>query len=280
MDYSELHEDKKRGTFDFPIELYYVDKNDPRYQMPLHWHLEYELITVLSGSFTLSLDGRITELAAGDSAWIGDGVVHGGTPRDCIYECVVFDLGTLLNDTPLCSKSASEFLSSEDGFSGALRKGSDEARLADGIFQAMETEQKGYEWITVGLLWQLLGRLIRNSGSSPTISRNQMLRIKNVLTYIRNNYKESVTLNELAEVAGMSPKYFCRAFSGFTGKTPIEYLNYYRIERAGEKLNLTGDSITEIAFSCGFNDMSYFSKTFKKYKGVSPSAYRVTPFNR
>ena len=275
MDYSELHEDKKRGTFDFPIELYYVDKNNPRYQMPLHWHLEYELILVLSGSFTLSLDGRIIELREGDSAWIGDGVVHGGTPHDCVYECVVFDLGTLLHDTPLCSKSAAEFLSSENGFSGALKKGSEEAELADKIFQAMETEQKGYEWITVGLLWQLLGRLIKNSsGESAQISRNQIIRLKNVLTYIRNSYKEPITLTELAQVAGMSPKYFCRAFSGFTGKTPIEYLNYYRIECAGEKLTLTSDSITDIAFSCGFNDMSYFSKTFKKYKGVSPSAYR------
>ena len=50
MNYSELHEDKKRGTFDFPIELYYVEPGAPRYQMPLHWHLEYELILVLQGS--------------------------------------------------------------------------------------------------------------------------------------------------------------------------------------------------------------------------------------
>ena len=58
MDYSSLHEDKKRGKFDFPIELYYVDSSAPRYQMPLHWHLEYELILVLKGNFHLSIDGK------------------------------------------------------------------------------------------------------------------------------------------------------------------------------------------------------------------------------
>ena len=122
MNYSELHEDRRRGTFDFPIELYFVDKNSPRYQMPLHWHLEYELILVLEGSFSLTLDGKTAVLQAGDSAWIGDGVIHGGAPENCVYECVVFDLVTLLIDTPLCSASASEFLASENGFSGSEKK--------------------------------------------------------------------------------------------------------------------------------------------------------------
>lgn len=276
MNYSELHEDKKRGTFDFPIELYYVDENAPRYQMPLHWHLEYELILVLEGSFTLSLDGHSFEMQAGDSAWIADGVIHGGIPHHCVYECVVFDLGTLLHDTPVCAKSAAEFLSSENGFSGLLSRGSAEAALADRIFESMETEQKGYEWTTVGLLWQLMGCLLRTERENriPVQNRQQITRLKNVLTYIRNNYQEPITLDELAAVAGMSSRYFCRAFSAMTGKTPIAYLNYYRVECAGEKLTLTKQSVTEIAFSCGFNDMSYFSRIFKRYKGVTPSLYR------
>lgn len=281
MNYSSLYENKKRGAFDFPIELYYVDENSPRYQMPLHWHLEYELITVLKGEFELSLDGKKTKLKSGDCAWIGDGVVHGGVPSDCIYECVVFDLGTLLHDTPVCCESAAKFLRDENGYTCVFKKGTACAELADRIFETMEKEQVGYEWITVGLMWQLMGTLLfekREKISRISESRAQINRLKNVLTYIRDHYDSAVTLEELAQLAGMSPRYFCRAFSAVTGKTPIAYLNYYRIEIAGEKLLMTKNTVTDIALSCGFNDASYFSKMFQKQKGVSPVKYRKGEF--
>ena len=121
MNYGSLYENKKRGTFDFPIELYRVDSASPRYQMPFHWHLEYELILVKSGIFELSLDGSVFAMNSGDCAWIGTGVLHGGTPEECIYECVVFD-------------------------------------LASRLLSAMRQEQKGYEWTTLGLMWQLMGK--------------------------------------------------------------------------------------------------------------------------
>ena len=62
-----------------------------------------------------------------------------------------------------------------------------------------------------------------------------------------------------------------------THRTPIDYLNYYRIEQACFKLATSNDSIAEIGMSCGFNDESYFIKTFKKYKGVTPKKYLSAP---
>lgn len=276
MYYSSLYENKRRGTFDFPIELYSLTSTSPRYQMPFHWHLEYELILISSGSFELYLDGKTFLMKGGECAWVGSGVIHGGFPCDCIYECVVFDLGTLLHNTPVCIKSASSFLSDENEYTGVFPTDSIQASLSGQLMAAMREEQKGYEWTTVGLMWQLMGSLIGSKSSSPAPSpnRSRILQMKKVLTYIRDHYENAITLAELAGLAQMTPKYFCRAFSHMTGKTPIEYLNYYRIEQAGEQLLLTDRSITDIALSCGFNDMSYFSKTFSRYKGVSPTAYR------
>ena len=71
----------------------------------------------------------------------------------------------------------------------------------------------------------------------------------------------------------MSPKYFCRFFSEMTHQTPMDYLNRQRIEQACYELSTTGDSITDIAYRNGFNDLSYFIRTFKKYKGTTPGKY-------
>ena len=78
MKFLALHENAARGTSDFPIELYYVDRSHPRYEMPFHWHLEYEMMLVLSGSFSLSVDGKTKTLHKGDTAIISSGAVHGG----------------------------------------------------------------------------------------------------------------------------------------------------------------------------------------------------------
>ena len=83
-----------------------------------------------------------------------------------------------------------------------------------------------------------------------------------------------LTLDELAAEAGLAPKYLCRVFRQVTGRTPIDYLNYYRIECAAELLCTTTDSITDVALSCGFNDPSYFSRMFRRQKRVSAHVYR------
>ena len=90
---------------------------------------------------------------------------------------------------------------------------------------------------------------------------------------MESSYNLPLTLDEISASVGMSPKYFCRFFHEMTHRTPIDYLNYYRIERACYQLITTDLSITEIAYASGFNDLSYFIKTFKKYKGTTPKQY-------
>ncbi len=97
--------------------------------------------------------------------------------------------------------------------------------------------------------------------------------MKQVVEFIEKNYASPLTLSQLSESVSMSPKYFCRFFSEMTHQTPMDYLNRQRIEQACYELSTTGDSITDIAYRNGFNDLSYFIRTFKKYKGTTPGKY-------
>ena len=78
----------------------------------------------------------------------------------------------------------------------------------------------------------------------------------------------------MADAVGFSTKYFCNFFKNMTGKTPVGYLNVYRIEKACKKLLTTDMPITQIAYTCGFNDLSYFIKIFKQIKNCTPKQFR------
>ena len=98
--------------------------------------------------------------------------------------------------------------------------------------------------------------------------------MKLVLQHIRRSYHREISLLELAALADMSPNYFCRYFRKMTGQTPIEYLITYRLESACLALRSSDMSVTDVAFACGFNDVSHFIKTFRKVYQITPKAYR------
>ena len=91
---------------------------------------------------------------------------------------------------------------------------------------------------------------------------------------MRQNYDKPISLEMVSATVNRSDAYVSYFFKNMTGKTPIEYLNEYRVEKACHKLRTTDASVTDIAFSCGFSDLSYFIKVFKNKVGVSPGKYR------
>ena len=102
-----FHEKKQHGTLAFPAEYYYIDSTHPQYHMPFHWHKEWELIRVISGSFTAHIDEEEYTAVAGDILLIRGSMLHGGTPTDCVYECFVFDLHGLFRSSETIKKQNS-----------------------------------------------------------------------------------------------------------------------------------------------------------------------------
>jgi AraC-like DNA-binding protein len=95
-----------------------------------------------------------------------------------------------------------------------------------------------------------------------------------VLKYIRESYKEDITVENLADKACMSKSHFYKSFKNTLGETPMEYLNSERLKQAKKLIRTTSSKLSEIAFSTGFNSSSYFITQFKKQEGVTPSQFR------
>ena len=283
MHYINFRETRQRGTVDFPIEFHHVSFNHPQYHMPIHWHIEYEIIRVLEGELLLILDEQELLISKGSAVFIPAGSVHEGKPQNnCIYECVVFDMNMLLNKSDSCNKIIYKITNHEVELQMNFSNFCDNIhKILNILFGAMISKNLGYELIVQGALYQFLGEIFDKKYYSDTPSQSprdlkRIVQLKQALEFIESSYSNQVSLQEISNSVNMSPKYFCRFFQEMTHRTPFDYLNYYRIERACYQLLTSNQTITEVAYSCGFNDLSYFIKTFKKYKGITPKKYLMS----
>ncbi|RHM57638.1 AraC family transcriptional regulator [Mitsuokella sp. AF33-22] len=284
MKHDGYNEFRQRGRFDFPIECHHVDCHHPRFYMPYHWHMEYEIDLVVRGSVTLTLNESQVHAKAGDIIFIRDGVVHGGHPEttDTIYDCIVFDMKKMLAGSHTFQDRIEDVLKHVTLINKYLPASTpDIPRLIQHLFRSMKEEHTGYELVVTGLLYTFLGfifqqGLYHEAASLPLREhrRKRITQLKQTFQLIDSQYQQPLTLTDLAQAANLSPNYFCRFFQKITHHSPIDYLNRYRIEMACLKLTHTNDSITEIAFSCGFNDVSYFIRLFRRYKETSPRKYK------
>ncbi|WP_394801128.1 helix-turn-helix domain-containing protein [Niabella ginsengisoli] len=117
---------------------------------------------------------------------------------------------------------------------------------------------------------------LQKQNQLEALSSSDMMRIQKALGYIVDNFKEGISLNEAAAVANMSTTAFCKYFKRVTRKTFIETVNDYRIDFAVRELINTDNSMAQICYDSGFNDLSNFYKTFRSKMKISPLQYRVS----
>ncbi|MDO5361639.1 MAG: AraC family transcriptional regulator [Eubacteriales bacterium] len=274
------NEDRPRGTYEFPFEFHHIDSSHPRYLMSYHWHVEYEVIRILKGTLTVTLDEKSFTACADDVIFVNSGILHSGIPENCVYECIVFDMNTFLKSNSVCFRYIQEILHQEVMiYHHFTEKQSDIISCVNSLFHAMNEKVSGYEMIVYGQFYHFFGLIFSNHyylENQPKTRKDykRILQLKQVVDFIEKNYTSQITLKQLSASVSMSPKYFCRFFSEMTHQTPMDYLNRQRIEQACYQLSTTDDSITEIAYRTGFNDLSYFIRTFKKYKGITPGKYK------
>lgn len=271
-----------RGTAFFPIQYYASNTASPLYNLPVHWHNEYEFIHILDGEHNFFVEGEEICLKKGMLGVIQDGLLHGDgkNKTTCRYESVVYDFN-LIRNRNYAHDAFLEDISSHKVILKKLipLKNKEIVQEVENMFLAMRREPVGYELLTVARILLIFGYIKKNgffSEDEKFLDRSRLRsdQLKAVFNLIKQNYGSQISLDDMASSAGMSPKYFCRVFREMTHRTPVEYLNAYRVDQACSQLRTGHESLIDVAYNCGFNDFSYFIKTFKRYKGMTPHKYR------
>ena len=127
-------------------------------------------------------------------------------------------------------------------------------------------------------LSELVFLLCRNMPAQKAVANEKVLRdserIKQMLRYIQQNYAEALTLADIARSAMIGESECLRCFKGTIGMAPIQYVKRFRVQKAAELLSSTDERIADIGAQCGFQDSSYFTRSFREIKGMSPVEYR------
>ena len=277
MRLDDFKERKRHGTEDFPIQYYFVNENHEQYVMPLHWHPELEVIRIVTGSLTLYVNNTEYGMSAGDVAIVSSGSLHRADPHGCTYECAVFDTSVAsgYNSTRVFDMMR-PIISSDAEIAPLCPYAS---KIICELMDTLSRENDYYELRVSSLISELVHALYVAGAIEPMKADGERVShrraaIELLIDKIEREYSHRLSLGELAETVGMNEKYMCRFFKEFTGITPLDYVNRVRIDHACHNMTVGRMNVTEAAFECGFNELSYFSKVFKKYKGMSPGQYR------
>ena len=161
-----------------------------------------------------------------------------------------------------------------------LRLKLDELSVLLGLVDRLEDELKrrepGFRFMATAIFMQILGYAVRCQGESGERATKALEKVGRVIARLERDFREPVSLGELAREAGMSHRQFNRAFHDATGSPPVAYVLRLRVNHAASLLRHEPDiNVTEAAFRSGFSDSNFFSRQFRKALGLSPRAYRL-----
>lgn len=232
----------------------------------MHWHEHLEILLFTNGEGTIEIEHNVFHFTQGDVAVINSNSTHSMSEKhpDSAYHCLIID------------KQFAETLgiSFDKLF---FREHLKDCRIRNIFISiAMEMEQKEafYKARVQGYAAELLVLLAREHSTIRQIvkgSSEKQKQIKKAIAYLSAHYEEPLDIETIAEQVGLSKYYFCRTFKEVTGQRAFDYINMMRCAHARKLLGMGGYNISESAFASGFNNLSYFTRTYKKFMGVPPS---------
>lgn len=276
-----LYEDISHRTDTAPYSVHLTEVSpDCEPALYLHWHDEMEFLLLTQGSLLFHIEDRYFTLHAGEGIFIPPGLLHHAEhcgPEKIVFRAFVLSPEFLFSasDSYCYNKYIHPILHNNLSFATSLH--ADVAWQQDILTHLQDVFAGSGELYIRGtalLLWDKLyhNHIVPNTKNIPRPAQTNQLSL--TITHIQENYQFNITLQELAEIAHLSEGQFCRAFKDFTGMSPFHYLVRYRILQSCTELLQTSKKITDIALSCGFNNVSYYNRAFLKLMGMTPGQYR------
>jgi len=247
-----------------------------------HYHPEIELVYVNGGSGKRQIGSHISYYTDGDLILIGSNLPHCGftdadtaNTNETVIQMKPDFLGETFFEIPETKSISTLFNLAKVGIAFV-----GETKRSIGIkIEAMEKQSHFDRLMSlIGILSELeqsQDYLVLNAeGFSMELQVQDNERINLVFNYVQDHFRDLITLEEVSGLVSMTIPSFCRYFKKITNKTFTKFVNDYRLVHASKLLAEKPISISEICFESGFNNLSYFNKSFKEFSGRSASQYR------
>ncbi|MBT8182866.1 MAG: AraC family transcriptional regulator [Eudoraea sp.] len=247
-----------------------------------HYHPEIELVYVNGGAGKRQIGSHVSCYTDGDLILIGSNLPHcgftdkfTGNKSEIVIQMKEDFLGDSFFNIPEMKQTQTLFEIARGGvaFFGETKN------IVGEKLENLKNESDFEQLLSILSVLNELGnskdfKVLNAEGFSFKTDIEDNDRINIVFNHVRNNFKEEVTLAEIADKAGMTVPSFCRYFKKITNKTFIQFVNEYRLVHASKLLAEQPMSITDICYESGFNNFSHFNKSFKVFTGQSPSEFR------
>ena len=251
----------------FTVKFMKFDRHE---NLTAHWHEHIELLYFYRGNCRITCNKTTFDATAGDMVVVNSAEVHSFVVENCVgYICLLI-YPEFFSDINFSNIHIKNYIKCDSHITECMEV----------IIKEHQQKTQGYDMMIKSCTYSLMTHLVRSyvdayiSEREINIHTANLERLNVVFKYISDNYTEKISTATLAELCYLNESYFCRFFKASTGKTPTEYINEYKTEKAAFLLQNTNDSIAKIAASVGFDDVNYFTRTFKKIKKQTPSEYR------
>ena len=272
----QMRETALRGTEAYPIVLYHLPNDQYPLHAPFHWQDDAELLIITSGKVELTLKGETILLQCNDIVCINPGDLHSfrAATQDAGCDIFIFPPEDLLFTREDHDQGRFLHPLTKGQFGFPLHVKENDKSLILQIVKLQQDQPIAYEMQTKALLLQWIAQLAQADAFVSMQPTKQGNICKEILTYIRQNYAEPLTVPKVASAVGISPTYFSSFFTEHFSQHFGDYLRSIRIEQACALLLDTSMSVTEVALAVGFSTGSHFIHHFRQTMGMTPLAYR------